>query len=315
MAITQVGNTYHFYYNRDTKKMYGTDETTDFVAKYYNEELTEEEKGNITQYDEYVNRCMDLVTGKGLSKICCKEDMVSDGSTYGEDAVVELNFFVAEYNRVEAYKEDDLRCNVNFGDRITDNDSRNMIDSTNEYINKEKRPYNPRENSGTIVPGDMFIIDGWRLIVTNRDVKVFNPRGREDHTNVYMANIAMGLDFFIRFTNGQMDALMLNKEDMYFIKGILKSKGFDTSREMKINGLSFTIENDRLNDMGNETGLARNVYNAMRRRGTALNKLTRNEIQELRDTGGLAPDGEIIEKNLTPEQYKRLFVDEYKEIV
>lgn len=303
MAIAGVGTTCDFYYNRANGQWSGTDELSNLLVKYYNGELTEDEVDNLNNYDRL---CMYTMEGV--------EDWQSFSRVESEDvegAIIKVTYLCADYNVVKLVDETGKESTATFSSGMTAQEVEDMLDLGNNYETTQHMAFDRLNNCGTITPGDQFDVDGWKLVVTNSTVRAYNPRGVEDYSNTSIANMAGALDFFIRFTNGQMDATLFEQEDIAQIRHILKSMGFDLTKEFKVNQLTCKFEDGRISDVGNETGLARNVYESMRNRGLALYKLSNKEVRELQESGAVSKGFEINYDALTKEQYNKLFVDEY----
>ena len=247
MAISGIGYSQTYYYNAVTKEFTSKDKDGQSIADYLNTG-DEQKKKELTDFEERQKNVLEAFL----------RIQNSNSYAWNKFKTVEGQQDVYEVTYV---KENALESSVLVGGQEVFREMAALclpetLNGKWDYVFPDKAPFDKKNNSAVIAPGDEFTLkNGYKIAIGKDGAYVkgssYGKGSMED--DAYAEKMADALTEFLKIANRgcfELTVSMLGDEVTQDVMGIIGQTGVDLSKEFVVNGTRFKEVDNKLSIVG-----------------------------------------------------------------
>lgn len=254
MSITGIGSHYSYLYNAQTHKLSTKDGNDDAFVKYFNDEITEGEYGELNGYNAKMKGDILSMIRLFNSGVQGAKVFESDDDLYEITAEI-VNGEEAKYsvNGVHSFKSYSAMP-------YTKAEVAEFSNPFRPYKTYDSKGYNVSDNSINIAVGDVYDLgNGKKVIVENNKMKGIGFTN--DNMDIYHFNVLLiGLDSLMRVADQIGFSSLFDEESTPMILDFLQKRGVDTTREFIVNGTKMEVVNGKIVEIGNTHVVPNSIF-------------------------------------------------------
>lgn len=254
MSITGIGSHYTYLYNAQTHKLSTKNGNEDAFVKYFNDELSEEDYGELNGYNAKMKGDIISMIRLFNSGVQGAKVFESDNNLYEISAEI-VNAEEAKYsvNGVHSFQSYSAMP-------YTKAEAAEFSNLFSPYKTHDSKGYNRSDNSINIAVGDVFDLgNGKKVVVENNKMKGIGFSS--NNIDIYRFNVFLtGLDSLMRVADQIGFSSLIDEESTPMILDFLQKRGVDITREFIVNGTKLEVVNGKIAEVGNTHVVPNSIF-------------------------------------------------------